>query len=74
MTGTNPNWAFYVEVVSRALDDLEAVCTAEPGSPEFNFMRSEAKDVLSEAREALLALRAFLSAADTLPTDSKTQH
>ncbi|MEO0953585.1 MAG: hypothetical protein AAFY12_01275 [Pseudomonadota bacterium] len=43
--------------MTRAVQDLETTCTADPGTAEFKFLRSEAPVILSEAREAISALK-----------------
>ena len=57
MTKTNPHWTFHIEVLTRAVNDLEATCNADPGTAEFKFLRSETPVILSEAREAISALK-----------------
>ncbi len=57
MTKTDPHWTFHIEVLARAVNDLEATCNADPGTAEFKFLRSEAPVILSEAREAISALK-----------------
>ncbi|MEL6727283.1 MAG: hypothetical protein AAFU81_09180 [Pseudomonadota bacterium] len=57
MTKTDPHWTFHIEVLTRAVQDLETTCTADPGTAEFKFLRSEAPVILSEAREAISALK-----------------
>ena len=53
----NPHWTFHIEVLSRAINDLEATCSAAPGSAEFTFLRSEAPVIITEAKEAISALK-----------------
>ena len=77
MSSDNLHWTFHLEVLTRALNDLESVCTAPSASPEFKFLRSEAPDILAEAREALLALKTRMRAIDgaaQTPTVPETQH
>lgn len=77
MKTKNPHWSFHLEVLARALSDLESTCTAKPGSPEFLFLRSEAPVILSEAREALAAIKSQARALeDAFPKspERKTQH
>lgn len=72
-----PHWTFHVEVLTRALNDLEATSTSEPGSSEFKFLRSEAPVILAEAREALTALKMQVRQLDhscTCMTIGETQH
>ena len=73
----NSNWSFYTQILSRALNELEAACLAKPESQEFQFYRSEAPVVLEEAREALSALRQHMEELDSpRPTSppSTTRH
>lgn len=58
------NWSFYAQVLSRALNELEAACLADPKTREFQFYRDEAPVVLEEAREALSALKKQMQALD----------
>jgi hypothetical protein len=77
MSSDNLHWTFHLEVLTGALSDLEAVCTAPPASSEFKFLRSEAPDILAEAREALLALKTQMRAIEgsaQAPTIPETQH
>lgn len=77
MKTKNPHWSFHLEVLDRALSDLESTCTAKPGSPEFLFLRSEAPVILSEAREALAAIKSQAHALEdgfSQSLDQKTQH
>ena len=77
MKTNNPHWTFHVEVLTRALNDLEATSTSDPNSSEFRFLRSEAPVILAEAREALTALRNQVRRLDhdcTCVTFSETQH
>lgn len=77
MNTGNTHWSFNIEILSRALNDLETTCTTEPGTTEFSFMRSEAKIILAEAREALADLKDQMRCLDTLTTEhkrSKTHH
>jgi hypothetical protein len=60
----NPHWSFYAEILSRSLKDLETVCSANPDSSEFQFLREESPEIFVEAREALSALEAYLKAFD----------
>jgi len=74
---SNPHWSFYAEVLARSLKDLETVCSASPGTSEFDFLRSESPAIVVEAREALTALETHLRAFEyPLPfSDVKpTQH
>lgn len=59
------NWSFYAQVLSRALNELESACLADPQTREFQFYREEAPIVLEEAREALSALKKQMQALDT---------
>lgn len=57
MSTNHPHWIFHIEVLSRAISDLEATCAATPGSPEFIFLRSETPVIIAEAKEAISALK-----------------
>lgn len=72
----NPHWSFYAEILSRSLKDLETICSANPESNEFQFLREESSEIVIEAREALSALEAFLRAYDSShsTTDPKPTH
>ena len=77
MKTNNPHWTFHVEVLTRALNDLEATSASDPNSTEFQFLRSEAPVILAEAREALVALRNQVRKLDNscaCPTINDTQH
>lgn len=65
MKSNNPHWTFYAEVLERSLKDLETVCSASPGTSEFNFLRTESPAIVVEAREALSALETYLRAFDS---------
>lgn len=65
MTSKSSCWAFYTQVLSRALNELESACTAAPESQEFQFYRAEAPVVLEEAREALSALKHYVQDLET---------
>ena len=69
MNTGNVHWSFNIEVLSRAMNDLETVCTSEPGTEEFFFLRSEAKVILAEAREALAELKHQMRCLDLLSTE-----
>ena len=60
MIAKQPKWAFFTQVLSRALNELESACIAEPETKEFKFYRAEAPIVLEEAREALAALKHYV--------------
>ena len=71
------HWSFNIEILSRALNDLETACACEPESEEFSFLRSEAKVILAEAREALTELKDQVRCLDMLSpeqTRSVTHH
>lgn len=71
------SWTFYAQVLARALNELESACTAPPESQEFKFYRAEAPIVLEEAREALAALRHYVSdleSARANPSSRPTRH
>lgn len=77
MNTGNVHWSFNIEVLSRALNDLETVCASEPGTEEFRFLRSETKVILAEAREALTELKDQMRCLDMLSTEqtrSMTHH
>lgn len=71
MNTGNIHWSFNIEILSRTLNDLETTCTTEPGTSEFSFMRSEAKIILAEAREALAELKDQMRCLDALSTEHK---
>lgn len=71
------HWGFHIEVIARALKDLETATTADPKSAEFSFLRSEAKAIASEARDSLASIEVYLRAYDTSgdgPKSEPTQH
>ena len=77
MKSNNPHWTFYAEVLARSLKDLETVCSASPGTSEFDFLRSESPAIVVEAREALTALETYLrvfDGAEQMPSIKPTQH
>lgn len=55
------SWTFYAQVLARALNELESACVARPETQEYEFYRAEAPAVLEEAREALAALKHYVS-------------
>ena len=69
MNTGNVHWSFNIEILNRAMNDLETVCTSEPGTEEFFFLRSEAKVILAEAREALTDLKQQMRTLDMLSTE-----
>ncbi len=64
MLAKRPNWKFHAQVLSRAIDELEAACAAPPGSRDFTFHRGEAPETIREAREALAELKRHIQEAD----------
>jgi hypothetical protein len=77
MKSSNPHWTFYAEVLERSLKDLETVCSASPGTSEFDFLRTESPAIIVEAREALSALETYLRAFDRTSLSASikaTQH
>lgn len=77
MKSNHPHWTFYAEVLERSLKDLESVCSASPGTSEFDFLRTESPAIVGEAREALSALETYLRAFDSASLSASikaTQH
>lgn len=71
------NWSFYATIITRALNELEAACSAKPESTEFDFYRAEAPIVLQEARAALSELTQHMQKLDKskiAPPPSTTRH
>ena len=71
------NWSFYAQILTRALNELEAACSASPESKEFDFYREEAPMVLEEARDALSVLTQHMQAlerAEPSPPPDATRH
>ncbi|MEM9054007.1 MAG: hypothetical protein AAGB16_01665 [Pseudomonadota bacterium] len=64
MLSKRPNWKFHAQVLSRAIDELEAACSAHPGSEDFFVYRREAPEAAREAREALADLKRYIQEAD----------
>ncbi|MEM7328307.1 MAG: hypothetical protein AAF437_06165 [Pseudomonadota bacterium] len=60
MNNKCPHWKFHTQVLSRSLKDLETACTVSVESDEFKFLRSESRDIVEEARDALQALEEVL--------------
>ena len=69
MNTGNVHWSFNIEILSRAMNDLETACASEPGTEEFSFLKSEAKVILAEAREALADLKQQMRCLDMLSTE-----
>ena len=77
MNPKSPQWIFYAQVLTRALNELESACKAPPETQEYKFYRAEASVVLDEAREALAALKHYLrtlEAPDTEMPRPPTRH
>ncbi len=54
-----------MQVLTRALNELESACLAKANSDDFDFYKTEAPMILEEARDALKALNSHLEGLES---------